>query len=742
MNTTTKRFLLIFSMTLGIGVLLICILFAGAVFGLWGGSDIDVESLTMHQNTTLVYLDRETGEERVFDSINAEQDRVWVDLKDTPKHLQNAFVAIEDERFYEHKGYDLKRTTKATLTWIGRKLIGKGGAASLGGSTITQQLIKNVTGNTQQTAARKIQEISQAAALEKKLEKDEILELYLNCIYLSQGINGVQTASQLYFDKNVKDLSLAECASIAGITQYPSLYDPFVNPDKNKERQEIVLGKMLELGYITQAEYDKAKKEPLNFVDPDKQQEEDATPAGTSSYFVDQVIRDVLRDLQKKGYSKSLANKMLYSGGLKIYTTYQPEVQKAMESYYANADRFPNDGIQSAMAVADVQTGAVVGIVGGIGEKPGSLTLNRATSPRQPGSTIKPIGVYAPAIEKGLITPASIYVDKETSYGDWTPRNYDHSYRGSVNVRSALRSSLNTIPVEILNKMGAQESYDFLTEKLGITTLVKSRKIEGKVYSDIGLSQLALGGLTDGVTAVEMAAAFSAFANNGVYHTPYIYTEVKDKEGNIILKSDRESWQAMKPSTAFVMHKMLQEVVTSGTGGGAGISGYQTAGKTGTTSDNNDRWFVGYTPHYAAAVWYGYDIPKEISVSGNPCITIFRNVMNTIHQEIDPAYREISRPSDVFSLSYCPMSGRQHTETCPTEAESFYFVKGNTPGACTSDHAGFEPPEEEGEEGEEGEENESGEAGENNTNTDSPSTGTTPIAPPVTNTTNTPSLEE
>ncbi len=733
MNNTVKRFLLIFSTTLGVGILIIGILFAGVIFGFWGGSDIDVESLTMHQNTTLIYLDRETGEERQFDSVNAEQDRIWVDLEDTPEHLQNAFVAIEDERFYEHKGYDLRRTTKATLTWIGKKLIGKGGSASLGGSTITQQLIKNITGNTQQTAARKIQEISRAAALEKKLEKDEILELYLNCIYLSQGINGVQTASNLYFDKDVKDLSLAECASLAGITQYPSLYDPFVNPDKNKQRQEIVLGKMLELGYITQKEYEQAKAEPLNFVNPDEKEAETTTAPGTNSYFVDQVIRDVLRDLQAKGYSESLANKMLYSGGLKIYTTYQPEVQKALESYYANTDNFPNDGIQSAMAVTDVQTGAVVGIVGGIGEKPGSLTLNRATSPRQPGSTIKPIGVYAPAIEKGLITPASIYVDKATSYGDWIPRNYDHSYRGSVNVRSALRSSLNTIPVEILNKMGAQESYDFLTKKLGITTLVKSRKIDGKIYSDIGLSQLALGGLTDGVTAVEMAAAFSAFANNGVYHTPYTYTEVKDKEGNVILTSDRESWQAMKSSTAFVMHKMLQEVVTSGTGGGAGISGYQTAGKTGTTSDNNDRWFIGYTPHYAAAVWYGYDIPKEISVSGNPCITVFRNVMNTIHQKIDPPYREIKRPSDVLSIEYCPLSGRQHTEECPTEPESFYFIKGNVPGACTSDHSGYVPPE--------GEENEEGTVPDSPTASGTPTTSK-PSAPSVTTPASQPTLEE
>ncbi len=721
MKQTVKKFLLIFSLTLLIGLIILGIIFAGAVFGLWGGGDIDVDGLTMHQNTTLYYLDPETGEEKVLDTIASQENRVWVDLKDTPKHLQQAFVAIEDERFYEHNGYDIRRTAKATLSWIGKKITGRSGAASLGGSTITQQLVKNITGERDQTAARKIQEISRATAIEKKLSKDEILELYLNCIYLSQGINGVQTAADLYFDKNVKDLSLAECASIAGITQFPSLYDPFVNPDKNKERQEIVLGKMLELGYIDQAEYEKAKKEPLKFAKPKGNADtEEIRPEGITSYFVDQVIRDVIEGLKEKGYTAKLAEKMLYSGGLKIYTTCNPLAQKTLEEYYAKTSNFPNEGIQSAMAITDVKTGAVVGIVGGIGKKEGSLTLNRATSPRQPGSTIKPVAVYAPAIEKGLITPASVYVDKETSYGEWTPRNYDHSYRGSVSVRSALRSSLNTIPVQILNEMGAEEGYNFLSKKLGITTLVKSRKIDGKVYSDIGLSQLALGGLTDGVTAIEMAAAFSAFANDGFYHTPYTYTEVKDKEGKVILTSKRQSWQAMKPSTAFVMHKMLQEVVSSGTGGGASISGFQTAGKTGTTSDNNDRWFIGYTPYYSAAVWYGYDIPKEISVSGNPCIPVFRNIMTTIHSKMDLEHRDVERPDDVISLSYCPLTGKQHTEECPTEPDSFYFVKGNTPGSCTSDHADYVPPEEEEGEGEEGEDTEGAENGDG---TSTPGTG-------------------
>ncbi len=726
MKPEVKKFLSIFGISLGIGLVVFALFFAGAIFGLWGNmDDLDIEGLTLRQNASLIYLDEETEEEKVFEYISADEDRIWADIEKIPTYLQHAFVSIEDERFYEHNGFDFRRTTKATLTWFGNKLLGKSGV-SLGGSTITQQLIKNITGDKDQTPARKIQEISRAIALEKELEKDEILELYLNCIYLSQGCNGVQTAADLYFNKDVKDLSLAEAASIAGITQYPSLYDPFVNPDKNKTRQELVLSKMLELGYISQGEHDKAVKEKLNFADPEKAAEQ----TGTNSYFVDQVIRDVLKDLEAKGYSKSLAQKILYTGGVKIYTTYKPEVQTAMENYYTKTSNFPNTNIQSAMVVIDVKTGGVAGIVGGIGEKPGSLTLNRATSPRQPGSTIKPLAVYAPALEKGIITPASVYNDVAKDYNGWTPRNYDHSYRGKVNVRSALRTSLNTIPVEILSQMGAQAGYDFMVDKLGITTLVKGREIDGKVYTDIGYSPLALGGLTDGVTALEMTAAFATFANNGIYRKPYLYTEVKDKEGNVLVTSDQSSWKAMEPATAYVMHQMLLGVVSGGTGGGAAVSGYPTAGKTGTTSDNNDRWFIGYTPHYAAAVWYGYDIPSEIYASGNPCITVFRNIMNTIHKSINPEPRSIQRPSNVVSVSYCAYTGKRAVEGCP--AESFYFIKGNTPGYCDSNHEGYETEEDE-------ENAEEGEGGEGTAPTGAPATATPSKAPAVTSA---PSLEE
>lgn len=680
-----KKFLSIFGITLIAGLLIIGIIFGGAVLGYWGNTDeIDVESLTLRQNSSIVYID-ESGSEVELQELNDAENRIWVDIEDTPEYLQNAFVAIEDERFYEHKGYDLPRTLKATFTWIKNKLTGNSGV-SLGGSTLTQQLIKNITGENDQTPARKVKEISTAVALEKQLSKEQILELYMNCIYLSQGCNGVQTASQMYFDKDASELTLAESASLAGITQYPSLYDPFVNPEKNKERQEMVLGKMLELDYITQEEYDNAISESLKFANTGNDSDDEETV--TTSYFVDQVIRDVLRDLQNQGYSENLAHKILYSGGVKVYTTYNPRIQKIVEDYYENSNNFPGGDAQSAIVVTDVETGQVVGIAGGIGEKPGSLTWNRASmSTRQPGSTIKPIGVYAPAIDKGLITPGSVYEDKAKSYDGWVPRNYDYQYRGKVNVQQALRSSLNTVPVEILwSKLGAQESFDFLRDKMGITTLVESRDIDGKIYSDIGPSQLALGGLTDGTTVLEMSSAFAAFANNGVYRKPYTYTEVKDRDGNVIISSDRSSWEAMKPSTAYIMSMMLHEVVTSGTGVGANLSsGIFTAGKTGTTSENNDRWFVGYTPYYSAAVWYGYDTAKEITVGSNPCIPVFRNIMNKIHSNIK-GNKTIEKPSDVITISCCSYTGMRATSNCPST--TCYCSSDSVPAYCNGKHTG------------------------------------------------------
>lgn len=686
-NPYSKIFLKVFSITVILGLVLAVLAFIASVFGLFGNmSDLDIEAITANSSTQIVYIDSQ-GQERPLTTLSAEQNRVWVDFDDIPQDLKDAIVSIEDERFYSHKGFDLKRTTKAFFVFIKNKFTGE--PTTFGGSTITQQLIKNLTQKTERTAARKIQEISRAVNLEKKISKDKILELYLNSMYLSQGCNGVQTASQKFFGKPVSELNLAECASIAGITQYPSLYDPLINPEKNKEKQEVVLAKMLELGYITQEEHDTAVATELVFTEFD----ESTLSAGTiHSYFVDQIVYDVVDALVDLGYSRNMAGKMLYSGGLKIVATIDPNVQDAIENVFENTDNFPNstgdNPAQASMAVMDPYTGEIKGLVGGIGKKTGNMVLNRATQTlRQPGSTIKPIAVYAPAIEKGIINPADIYVDKAISYGGWTPRNYDHTYCGSVSVRVALRRSLNTIPVQILDKMGANVSYNFLTQKLGITSLVKQETgSDGKVYSDIGLSQLALGGLTHGVSVLELTAAYTPFVNRGIYVKPYCFTSVTDSKGNVLLSNEPEHTIAMSEQTAYVTNRMLNEVVTAGTGRGAQLSsGMYTAGKTGTTSDNHDRWFVGYTPHYVATVWYGYDTPQTIRALGNPCIPVWRSVMNTINAGKKNSYPPA--PSGVKYLSYCSQTGRLPGGNCGEAVTSFWFVSDNIPKkTCTSKH--------------------------------------------------------
>ncbi len=686
-NPYTGIFIKFFSVTIGIGILLMLLVSAGAFFGLLGSvDDSEIEALSLDYSSQICYLDND-GNEKTYTTISSEQNRVWVDSEEIPKNLKDAIVAIEDERFYTHNGFDIRRTAKAFFVFMKNKITRQ--PTTFGGSTITQQLVKNVTNRRDRTAARKIMEISSAVNLEKKLEKEEILELYLNTIYLSQGCNGVQTASHKFFGKPVAELNLAECASIAGITQFPSLYDPLTKPENNKKKQEVVLKKMLELEFINQKEYDEAVAFELKFTefDPDE-----LTTGVINSYFTDHIINEVMDDLVELGYSEAMASKLLYSGGLRIISTIDPLVQAAAEEVFENKDNFPNttgeNHAQASVLIMDPYTGGIKGMVGGIGKKTGNLVLNRATQTlRQPGSTIKPIGVYAPAFEKGIINPADIYQDKAISYGEWTPRNYDHKYNGNVSVRVALRRSLNTIPVQILNEMGPEYSYNFLTGKLGVTSLVKDEtNSEGKVFSDIGLSQLALGGLTHGISVLELTAAYAPFANRGIYTEPHSYTEVYDAKGDKILSVEPKVKMAMSEQTAFVTSMLLKEVVTSGTGGGAGLaSGMFTAGKTGTTSDNHDRLFVGYTPHYVASVWYGYDTPRPIGAYGNPCIPVWKSIMTKINadkEKITPR-----TPVGVKYASYCTLSGDLPGENCGEEVSSCWFVADNMPKkVCKNKH--------------------------------------------------------
>lgn len=636
-------------------IMALCVIYCVVIVASASMEEIDVDAYIMNYSGQIYYKNEKTGNFEELDRVYSKENRLWVPIMEMPDHVKEAAVAIEDERFYEHSGVDFKRTFGAMIYYIFDKDKG------YGGSTITQQLVKNLTGQNDRSVPRKIKEIWNSFRLERKMSKDQILELYLNTIYLSQGCNGVGAAAHMYFDKKVADLTLAEAAAIVGITQYPTRYDPFLHPDNNKAKQELILDKMLELGYINEEEYNAAKAEELKFS---KKNMNDGN--NFNSYFVDQVITDVANDLvAQKGYDYESAMKLVHTGGIKIYSTIDPDIQMAMDRVYTDEANFGGKGAQSSMVIMDPYTGEVKGISGGVGTKKGDFVLNRATmSPRQPGSSIKPISVYAPAMEEGLITPMTVYEDKAVTYGNWSPVNYYSGFRGPMTVQYAVQISANTVPVQILEKLGVDKSYNFLTKKLGITTLVSARNDGGKVVSDKNLPALALGGLTDGINTYEMTAAYCAFVNDGIYITPHTYTKVVDNNGKVLLNKEIKKTVGMSKETAQMMCQVLHAVTkTGGTGIAAALPNVATAGKTGTTDDNKDRWFVGFTPYYVGAVWYGFDTPKDMGyLTSNPALAAWKKVMVDVHKSLP--YKAFKGVTNQIDVEVCSVSGQLFTETC------------------------------------------------------------------------------
>ena len=604
-----------------IGILVGGGLVAGIFMGLFGDDlAITEEQLSISNKNTYFY----DSEGNQIDMIYSDQNRMVVSYADMNPMLPQAFIAIEDERYESHNGIDFKRTTKAVLTYITNR-----GNSSFGGSTITQQLVKNITEEKEDSgfegAIRKVKEMSRAIQLEKQFSKDQIIEYYLNILFLGGDVHGVQTAAYYYFDKPCKDLTLEECAFLAGITHSPNGYDPYKkdNPNENKikSRTKVVLNKMLELGKINQTEYDKAVEaieEGLKF------KKGESVTASIQSYFVEAAMEDVIQDLMKeKNLPYAMAQTMVYSGGYHIYTTQVTSIQDEInEAYkkdsYFETSRSTGKGSQSGMAIIDYANGHVVGIAGGRGDKKANKEWNRAYSfvkngerqgmVRQTGSTMKPLSVYAPAIEKKLITPASVYEDARKGFkvggSTWYPKNYYSGYRGLSTVRYAIEISGNIIPVEILMELGLDTSYTFL-ESLGITSLDERDKAP---------AALGLGGLTYGISPVEMAAGYGTIANDGKYLTPKFYTKVTDADGKTILVAKQESRQVMSAEAAYIMKNLLMQPVIGGSGTATycKISGIDVAAKTGTTSDDNDRWLCGFTPYYSAATWYGFDEPETV----------------------------------------------------------------------------------------------------------------------------------
>ncbi len=634
----------------------------------------DLDNLVLDFTTTVYVKDSKSGEYVEYKRIHGTENRIWIGYNEMPDNLKNAFISIEDERFDTHAGVDWKRTFLAFAN-----LFLNFSDSEFGGSTITQQLVKNLTMDNDKSAMRKVREIMRARRLEEQYHKDTILECYLNTIAMGGGKYGVEVASNYYFGKSAADLSIAECAVLASIVKSPEYYRPDLNYDNNMARKELVLDKMLELKHITEEEYEDAMAEEVKII---------ADPAVSSnqeiySYFIDALIDQVANDLVAEyNMDKSYAVNNVYNGGYKIYCTLDPKVQESVEKvFYDESYRLTSaDGQkgQASITVMDYR-GNVVGIAGGLGEKKENRGLNRATSsPRQPGSTMKPLTAYALSIEKNMLTYSSFVNDHKVMYKDWTPKNWYGGYWGNISAAYAVQRSVNTVPVMLVNELTPQTCYDFLTKKLGITTL--------NYPDDANLAPMGLGGTNGGLTTLESAAAYAVFGNGGYYYEPSFYTKVTDQHDNVVLEKNTKPIAAISEDTASIMNHMLQNVVYGSQGTGVSAAAYvpnqRIYAKTGTSSETNDLWFVGGTPYYVASCWYGYDNNGVISQSGI-ALKLWGKVMSQVHSSLPSANFEDSKY--VERRYYCTETGLIANNECPSTAIGWY--KKNDRKTCKL-HAG------------------------------------------------------
>jgi penicillin-binding protein 1A len=728
-------------------VFMACIISLFAVVG--GGLGIfigiikstpDVSQLDLKPTTNYTSFVYDSNNKQI-DSFSGAENRIYVTLDQIPLYLQQAVVALEDERFYEHNGIDIRGIFRAIFTNL------KTGSLSEGASTITQQLIKNNILTSEKKFTRKIQEQYLAIEFEKLYSKDLILEYYLNTFSLGHGVNGVQAAANRYFNKDVSQLTLAESVVIAVITQFPTKYSPILHPEYNKEKSQVALAKMVEQGYITEEQMEEALKEdPYTNI---QKVHQEFVERSSRSYFVDAVMQQVINDLQsQKGMTSTQANNLIYGGGLQIYSTLDHNMQQIVDKYVDDESLYPKEayelklnysvsvkksdgnvvnlggeGIvksekdidsfkeaklkswnitssdtieketllkipqpQTAFVVMDYHTGQVKALSGGRGDKP-NRAFNRATqAERQPGSTFKILASYAPAIDTGKLSPGSVLIDEPLTIklptGDYKPNNWDRKFEGPTSVRRAIYKSMNVLAVKTLQLVGLDTAYDYL-QNFGFTTLSPT----DKVYS------LPLGGLTEGVTPIELNAAYGAIANDGVYVAPILYTKVLDKDGNILLDNSAEamvlkSHPVIKEATAHMLTDMMQDVVKVGTGSKlkSTFKGMPVAGKTGTTSDDKDLLFSAYTPYYVATIWTGHDQPKKLrySSTGSYHLDIWGKIMSDIHEGLPAkSFPKVSTSnSGVSEVQICMLSGKLATELCkadPKVIKTEFFNSKNLP---------------------------------------------------------------
>lgn len=660
---------------------LLVIILVGGFIGLgtayaWirSAKPLNIDELFSLNQTTYIVDEKDN----IIDKLHANENRSIVTLDQIPKQLQDAFIAIEDKRFYDHKGIDPYRIFGAIRADI------KSGRAAQGGSTITQQLIKKVYLTDEKKLKRKVIEMYYAIELERHFTKDQILEAYLNTIPLGHNVAGVKEAALYYFGKDLNQLSLAESAMLAGITNNPSLYSPYKHFDYSNSRKELILGQMLDQGKISRDQYDQAMAEKIKLSKVESEVD--------TSYFADMVISDVLEVFEKElNYSEEEAQLKLFNGGLKIVATIDTNMQNDLEASFANDKLFPkskpdaNGNLQpeAAAIVIDHTTGQVKAVMGGRSEKV-RRGLNRATqSLRQPGSTIKPLAVYTPALDNGYTT-STVIDDSPVAYGNYAPDNYSGTFKGLVTIREAIQHSLNVVAVKIVQDIGTARSMDYL-KRFGITTIVEKGN-----RNDNGLAQMALGGITKGVKPIEMAAAYSVFPNKGIYNKPITFTKIYDKDGNLIYENKPKKERVINEQVAYLMVDIMKGVVNGGTGGRAALPNMPVAGKTGTTTKNLDAWFVGYTPYYTTAVWMGNDEPKPMGFTGGsyPAM-LWQDIMSKIHKNLPT--KDFEMPSGLVAVDICTESGQRPSELCALDprgstVKTELFIKGTEPPAediCT-----------------------------------------------------------